>query len=122
VDMLLQRLLHEDECGRIGNCNDGSRCAFVRFDFGVGLLFNISAAVVGMLKLAPNFVLSRLPSLTYLPVRLGGQTPCGLAWEGARLGAPGDGGCDRGHFEHPVGNNLDSFLLIAGLMVPLLFV
>jgi len=69
-----------------------------------------------------NFVLSRLSPLNVPSVRLGGQTPCGLAWEGARLGAPGDGGCDRGHFEHPVGNNLDSFLLIAGLMVPLLFV
>ena len=24
------------------------------------------------------------------------------AWEGARLGAPGDEGCERGRFQHPV--------------------
>jgi hypothetical protein len=45
VDMLLQRLLHEDECRRIGNRDDGSRRALVRFDSGVGLLFDVSTSI-----------------------------------------------------------------------------
>ena len=79
MDLLLQGLLHEDECRRIGDCDDGSRRALVRFNSGVGLLFTVGTAVVGMLKTAPNFVRSRLSPSTYLPVRLGGQTACGLA-------------------------------------------
>lgn len=125
MDMLLQRLLHEDERRRIGDGDDGSRRAFVRFDFSMGLFFNLSTSIVGMLKMVilhppapcaprrahvPRFVLSRLSPSTYLPVRLGGQTPCGLAREVVRPWArclswqalglvgditPGDGGCDR---------------------------
>jgi hypothetical protein len=91
VDMLLQRLLHEDERRRIGDGDDGSRGAVVRFDFSMGLFFNVSTSIVGMLKMVTNFVLSRLSPLNVPSVRLGGQTPCGLAWEGARLGAHGDG-------------------------------
>ena len=49
-------------------------------------------------------------------VRLGVQTPCGLAREGARLGAPGVGGCYSHRFEHPVGCiALRLILLIRGL-------
>ena len=65
VGLLLQRLLHEDERGRSGHCDDRSRCAFVRADFGMGLFFDISAAVVRMLKMAPNFVLGHLSASTY---------------------------------------------------------
>jgi hypothetical protein len=56
-----------------------------------------------MLKKASNFVLSRAsPCDVPLRVRVSRRTPCDLAREGARLGAPGVGGCDRGPFEHPV--------------------
>jgi hypothetical protein len=109
VDMLLQRLLHEDERRRIRDRDDGSRRALIRFDFGVGLLFNVSAAVVGMLKMAPNFVLSRLSPSTYLS-----GTPRRPKLPAASL---------DGHFEHPIGNNLDSFLADSSrLTISLLFV
>ena len=68
MGVLLQRVLYEDERGRIRNGDDGSRGALVGLDSGMGLLFDLSAAVVGMLKMAPNFVLARLSPSTYLPV------------------------------------------------------
>ena len=46
-----------------------------------------------MLKTVPSFVLSRM-FLCDVPlrVRLSRHAPCGLAWDNARLGAPGLGG------------------------------
>ena len=78
VGLLLQGLLHEDECGRSGHGDDRSRCAFRRADSRMGLFFDVGAAVVGMLKIAPNFVLVILAPLN-VPFRCASLLfSCGL--------------------------------------------
>jgi hypothetical protein len=57
-----------------------------------------------MLKQISNFVLGSLASSTYPKgVRLRCGVACGLAREGARLGAPGWEGVIVDLFEHPYG-------------------
>ncbi len=61
-----------------------------------------------MLKMASNFVLGRSAPSTYRKEYASGPSlPAAALREGARLGAPGVGGCNDGHFEHPVGEDMD---------------